>query len=423
MRGINVLIAVTLASMVGCADDEAVEDAKKWYQPWFIQNGADMNPMAERAAVAPDEAESSAVAGADAAPAVAVEPVAEPDAGPVADGRVVTIKVKRGETLKLYSTWSKIPVAELRDMNDMRKRGLRIGAAFKLRLDPKGYRSFTESRSEYFSNQEKRFFARWGVARLARYTVRKGDNVWRIAKRHDRLPVWVLEKFNGNINLSRLKVGEELLVPILTELSEPGGTAAKKLWAKGGGAKPQSATAKGKKAKRRPTLDPTVGFTVTVSKRETLGRYANWSGVSVKDILAVNPGLRKNVIVLGQKVFVPVPDARLARFFKLRRKFNGTPPPARIAGIRDSKPPAAGRKPRRAARSRAAKRARSQRMTTHRVAPGETAWVIAVKRYKIGLAALKSANPNKDLTRLRVGDLLRIPRSSRPGGSGGHRAP
>ena len=64
-----------------------------------------------------------------------------------------------------------------------------------------------------------------------------------------------------------------------------------------------------------------------------------------------------------------------------------------------------------AAKSKAEKKKIKPSYGTHIVSQGESGWLIAKKLYKISLKQLRDANPSANLDRLKIGQLLRIPKS------------
>jgi LysM repeat protein len=495
-----VILAALLSAglSLGCSDEVDLEAAAEWYQPFFADP--------EQALLEPAEGAFEPLADEPLAAAL-VEPgpyddeaavAAEPNEAAMGEARLVVIKVQRGETVPLFSKWAGIPTEELRALNQMgKRRNLRIGAAFNLMLDPAAYRRFSESRTNHFTQLEKEFFAKFEVVRLERYEITRGDNIWKISKLHESVPVWVLEKFNSNVDLSKLKVGDELLVPVLNEV-----VAATDLFGPEAeeGAKGAIAGKPAAKKAKPEVREDEGGIQVTVGRNETVGHYAKWCGCSVKKIKAVNPDLNPDRIRMGQQVLIPLKDSRLAHFWTKRRRFNGTKAPAEIAPVRKPRAAAAAKAPKKPARPAAAKKpvkpgkaskaavaatvkpaakpskaVRSIKSATpaklakpegqavaageksgagadskkpaapkqaqvakapaklapakpsfvrHTVADGETAWKIAVRRYKISLQALRRANPGKDLDRLSVGQVLTIPVKLRqPGGGSVHRTP
>jgi LysM repeat protein len=372
---------------------------------------------------------------------------ADSESDGIEDTRIVTIEVRRGESVRLYEKWSTIPSGELKALNDMKKRrGLRIGQVFKLMLSPAQWRAFKEAREDHFTSLEKDFFAKNEVVRLDRYIVRRGDNIWKIAKLHNQVPVWLLEKFNANMNLAKLSVGEELLVPVLQDLAGEGdGNTAVSLWNNKDGsshaqiieplqikaARPAFHQAGPNQAKALAAAkiiqEPSgpQGLTLKVARNETLGHYSRWSGVPVRKIVAANRSINPNVLGLGQRVRVPVPDSLIAKFYDRRRRFNGTPPPVVISPVKSVQAVAVDKPApmakiqvlqtadlhELAAKSKAEKKKAKPRFGTHTVSKGESGWLIANKLYKLTLKQLKNANPNANLDRLQIGQVLRIPES------------
>ncbi len=422
------IIGIGLAlAVAACSDKEASQEASKWYKPWFAQAGAE---AVEEEAEAGDEASTEAESdpGAELEAGAEGEEEAEGEVHPPAEpepqeARLVTIKVKRGETVQAYSKWSGVAEEELRTLNKIEgKKGLRMGANFQLMLDPAAFRKFEQARVEQLDRLEKDFFGRFEVVRLAKVTVKRGDNVWTVSKDHDGVPVWLIEKFNATSDMNALVIGTEVLVPVVQELAQAGTTVAGQLFAAGKETQPAKvplavrvaeAPARVEEAdKPAPSDQQPRGLLVQVSRKETFGLYAQWADMKISDIQAANPGVSSSRLSVGQKIRVPVPDARAADFYRERRKFNGTPPPADIAPMREPKPVTAAATPKKDAFRR------------HKVTRGESAWVIATKRYKITINDLKRANPGMNLESLKVGDVLQVPvRNSRPGGARPARAP
>jgi len=420
-----VIVATLWAS--GCTEQADLEEAKQWYQPWFSE-AEERVEMTLDSAFNGTELDLSTVAGGaveeDPAPAQLQNPALSydvPETGP--DARIVTIKIKRGETLGLYSKWSSIPIDELRALNEMKRGSFNAGKPFRLLLDSEGWRSFEAKRSEHFTTQEKMFFTQNEVTELQRYTIRKNDTISKISKAHNNVPVWLLQKFNASFNLARLRVGDELLVPSLDQVGQ--NEAAEQLWASNkptAGEKLPSARqavgdvtrkpapiAAAPKSTRSIPENPT-GLDVKVVRNETVGHYSQWSGLSIQAIKNANSSLNPDRIQLGQTIHLPMRDTIISEFYQARRKFHGTPTAAAAPSkTADAEPttPVATPTPK-----------TPTPIQTHRVASGETAWAIATKRYKITLSRLQRANPNKNLDRLREGDVLKIPALAQtPGGS------
>jgi LysM repeat protein len=134
--------------------------------------------------------------------------------------------------------------------------------------------------------------------------------------------------------------------------------------------------------------------TIRVRKGETLEHYRRWGRIPIRDILTMNPNVEPLRLRLGQSVSIPLPVEHFDFFFMERKGFTGAPVPERYT-------------------SWVARAANSRDFDIHRVAPGETAWNIARDVYQVRLDDLQRANPDKDLARLREGDIILIPGSRR----------
>ena len=110
-------------------------------------------------------------------------------------------------------------------------------------------------------------------------------------------------------------------------------------------------------------------------------------GRLVQAILAANAIEHADRIHVGQTLLLPIADNRVASFYQKRRAHLYS------KGVPDEI---------------AEEQARGA-WTTHKVAPGDTAWEIAVKKHRVPVAAVEALNPDVDLSRLQPGMLLRVP--------------
>jgi LysM repeat protein len=422
------LALIAALAAIGCTDDTALEEAKQWYNPWFheaVDNALTPTTEGELAEVAGGVVERTDIPAEPTLEPNSSLPYHDSNSGP--DTRVVVIKVKQGETLGLYSKWSGIPSDELRALNEMKRRGFRAGKPFRLLLDSEGWRRFETARAEHFTAQEKAFFTRNEVTELGQYTVKKNDSLGQIAKSHGNIPVWLLRKFNASYNKKTLKVGAVLLIPKLENFAEGSEEAAEQLWANttnGASSASHDSTSTAnvatspasRGALTKSALLQSTGLDIKVVRNETVGHYSRWSGLTLQSIRTANPTLNPDLIQAGQSIHLPMSDARIADFYQKRRQFHGPRTP-KVDPTPTTTKTAATTKP-------VALPAPAQPLQKHRVASGETAWAIAVKRYKISLSKLQRANPGKNLDRLHEGDVLNIPATvKRPGGASTNRTP
>jgi LysM repeat protein len=136
------------------------------------------------------------------------------------------------------------------------------------------------------------------------YVVRKGDTLSAIAARHG-VSVREIESLNSIQNASRIRVGQELQMPVqalehsgLSHASTPG---------------------------RQPTVRVPAGAKYTVKSGDTLGGIAAAHGTTVAAVREAN-GLKGNTIRIGQKLTVPAGKAHKVTHKKTTTKGKKTTP-------------------------------------------------------------------------------------------------
>jgi len=136
------------------------------------------------------------------------------------DATAYRIRVLPGETLGHYADWLGLGgTAALRRLNDLPYgTGLRLDTVVELPIDSDAERaSFETSRFEYHQTLVDEFNQHYEVTDVRGYTVKLGDTMWKIARRHN-LPYWVLSRANRDV--SNPGVGETVDVPVIEARSE-----------------------------------------------------------------------------------------------------------------------------------------------------------------------------------------------------------
>jgi len=136
------------------------------------------------------------------------------------DATAYRIRVLPGETLGHYADWLGLGgTAALRRLNDLPYgTGLRLDTVVELPIDSDAERaSFETSRFEYHQTLVDEFNQHYEVTDVRSYTVKLGDTMWKIARRHN-LPYWVLSRANRDV--SNPGVGETVDVPVIEARSE-----------------------------------------------------------------------------------------------------------------------------------------------------------------------------------------------------------
>jgi LysM repeat protein len=385
-----------------------------------------------------------------------------PDPLPPPEPEEHRITVRSGETLGLFERWSGVPVADLLEANRLKKaRGLRVGQPFVIVMTPEQAVGFSRTRREFHRSREEAFFRTRAIVKLMPYVVQSGDTLRAISTRYSDVPRWLMEKVNRGHDLTHLRAGDIINLPVVREappaaarelearaaaaaaaldgggdadafalppperavqvLSTPlaggsGGPADEPgvAWDDGSGAASaagaEAATEAGAPVPRSgvtwfsddegdgPPPPVVVNVDIKVRKGERLVHYAQWSGTSIDRIARANDLLDPGRLKLGQALQVPVEEARVTDFYEQRRVFHNGPDPT----------PQRGAAVRALARPAAAEEGLT-RTFGYTVRPGETAWEIGVKRFGLTMRQLEEHNPAINLNRLRTGDVLQIP--------------
>lgn len=162
------------------------------------------------------------------------------------------------------------------------------------------------------------------------YTIQPGDTFFRLAQRF-RVSVDDIREANPGVDPNNLQIGQVICIPLAVP----------------------------------PVFCPPGTFTYTIRPGDTYFRLSRRFGVSIEDLIAVNPGVEPDAVLIGQQICIPAVE--------------GIPPGACPAGT-----------------------------TSYIVRPGDTFFTLA-RRFGTTVAAIQQANPFVDPQNLRIGQLLCIP--------------
>jgi membrane-bound lytic murein transglycosylase D len=197
------------------------------------------------ASVAERESEEDAAAVASVAkPAEGAEPVSAaqaealgPALGPAAGetsetpdptdysvGKEGMIVVAASETLGHYADWLHVGATRLRNLNHMRYgRPVLMGHKVKLDFSRVSREDFEAKRRDYHRTLEAEYFAAHRITGTEVYIARRGDSLWNVTQRYEHLPVWLLQQYNPDVDLSELRAGTEIVVPKVEDVAAGGG--------------------------------------------------------------------------------------------------------------------------------------------------------------------------------------------------------
>jgi LysM repeat protein len=153
-----------------------------------------------------------------------IEVSVSPDPTDYAVAKDDTIKVATIETLGHYADWLDTSAARLRVINHLAfKKQVMIGHKIKLEFVKVSREDFEHKRREYHREQQASYFASHRILGTEVYLARRGDSGWTVTKKNSELPLWLLQQYNPDLDLSEMHPGTQIVVPRIEEVSAAGG--------------------------------------------------------------------------------------------------------------------------------------------------------------------------------------------------------
>jgi len=120
------------------------------------------------------------------------------------------------ETLGHYADWLKVPTWRLRLINKLQYgQNIRTGQKIKLIFKRISRKDFEKKRMAYHKTLMKKYFYSYTVRDSLFYKIRSGDTLWNVANKRFDVPVWLILAFNPEKNLSRIRPGDVLKIPVV----------------------------------------------------------------------------------------------------------------------------------------------------------------------------------------------------------------
>jgi membrane-bound lytic murein transglycosylase D len=144
------------------------------------------------------------------------DPVGTGSADPVdysvgTDGSIVVVAA---ETLGHYADWLGVPAGRLRALNSLRGHAtVKMGRRVKLEFPHATRAQFEERRRDYHERLQAAYFASHRIAGNEIYIARRGDSLWSITQRNVKLPIWLLQQYNPDLDFSDLRPGTQISLP------------------------------------------------------------------------------------------------------------------------------------------------------------------------------------------------------------------
>jgi len=132
-----------------------------------------------------------------------------------------TITVEPEETLGHFAEWLELPTAELRRLNRIAaNRDIFVGQQIRLSFKNVAPAVFFQQRQEHHQNIEENFYKLFAIKGVRIHQMQAQENIWDLCNDHYEIPFWLLLKYNLHLNLTQLKPGDEVIIPLVVAVSE-----------------------------------------------------------------------------------------------------------------------------------------------------------------------------------------------------------
>jgi membrane-bound lytic murein transglycosylase D len=133
------------------------------------------------------------------------------------------IRVAPEETLGHFADWLAVPTADLRALNHLSSRSpVLIGQRLKLEFGKVRHEEFEQRRRAYHQALQASYFASHRILGTEIHIARSGDSLWTLTQHGGQLPVWLLQQYNPDVDLTQLHAGVQLVVPRVEQIESGG---------------------------------------------------------------------------------------------------------------------------------------------------------------------------------------------------------
>jgi membrane-bound lytic murein transglycosylase D len=138
-------------------------------------------------------------------------------------GSRATIHVSIDETIGHYADWLGIPTWQIRKLNDMGKGStIRVHQKLQIPINKQdALDRFSSARLEYHMAIEEDFYAQYMVSDVKSHIVKRGQTLWDLCNQNEAsIPLWLLNKYNKQVDLNKLTAGMTVWIPEISELTQ-----------------------------------------------------------------------------------------------------------------------------------------------------------------------------------------------------------
>lgn len=131
-----------------------------------------------------------------------------------------SVRVVAAETLGHYADWLGLSATRLRTLNHLRgRKPLVMGRRVVLEFEGVTPAQFEQRRREYHQRLQAAYFAAHRIVGTETYQARRGDSLWNITRHDLKVPIWLLQQYNPDLDFTDLKPGTSVVLPKIEDVT------------------------------------------------------------------------------------------------------------------------------------------------------------------------------------------------------------
>ncbi|MBT8334719.1 MAG: LysM peptidoglycan-binding domain-containing protein, partial [Deltaproteobacteria bacterium] len=129
------------------------------------------------------------------------------------------IEVQPDESIRIFADWLKATPESIRLTNTIApNQDIHPGQKITLEFLNVSIEDFEANRFDYHQETQEDFFSSYNIVGITSYKVVEGDTIWDICRKKFDLPLWLLKKYNDDLNFNHLTLSSSLQIPIVSEI-------------------------------------------------------------------------------------------------------------------------------------------------------------------------------------------------------------
>ena len=131
--------------------------------------------------------------------------------------QLVEVSIEYGDSLEAIARWANTEVSIVESLNGIdESEAIDAGHPLLLPMTASEASAFKAARARASELRNDRYIRkRGGLAGFKQHEMVRGETVWGIARRHGKLPLWLIQSLNPELDLNRVKVGAIVILPLL----------------------------------------------------------------------------------------------------------------------------------------------------------------------------------------------------------------